>query len=366
VKACLVVVVMAGLLPALVLAQSGMDVPDAIPIHPDVPTILVLPEAVEGVWVIGHGALMVQGVGKEVYVRPRPGTPADVEALVEVKTRTLHRFFLVRVVARAGDATREVVVSAAPAAVCVDQPGRDAAPAPPAAAGPAASAPASPPVPAPAEPAASPPAGAPVPAPAGPAPSQPAPTTVPEDEHAAAAASRFEFSAHALVGMGFTGLDIAGYRPATALQHHYALGLRLEGALREHWLSLEADISGESPAGPMVFKRSPESEREVTGARLRGELGLRASAGTTWIPSAYAGIGLQVHLRRLMETSPSQGPGAITAMARGAVLALGLGLQYRARSTLLGLEFQVRQGGPDDYFSVVAFLTLGRLLEQGE
>lgn len=67
-----------------------------------------------------------------------------------------------------------------------------------------------------------------------------------------------------------------------------------------------------------------------------------------------------------METSSSEGPETVTTLARGAVLVLGLGLQRRVRSTLLGLDFQVRQGGPDDYFSVTAFLTLGRLLDQGE
>lgn len=357
-RACIAAIIIVACSPwGLAHAQSGTDVSPAIPVHPDVPTILQLPEKVERSWIHYGDDFRVKGVGREVYLRPRPGTPAGTEALLEVKTGTLHRIFLLRVVARAGDARREVVVPAAPDVACVEQAGREAPAVAPTPAEPAACAPSPAPVP-----------DEPAPAPAAPEPIHPAPTDAPDNERAAAATvpPRYDLSAHAVAGLGFTGLEIAGYRPHTSLQGHHTLGLRLVGAPRGHWLSLEAGVSAEWPAGSMTFKQPPAFDLEVTGARFRGEVGLRASAGTKWLPSVYAGIGLQAHLRRIVETSSSRGPETVTTLARGAVLVLGLGLQHRAGSTLLGLDFQVRQGGPDDYFSVAAFLTLGRILDQGE
>src|SRR5690606_2560674 len=109
-------VVCAVWLPTLARAQTGTDVSPAIPVHPDVPTILALPDEITGVWPIGGDELMVHGVRSELYLRPRPGTPAGVEALIEVETRTLHRIFLLRVAERAEDATLRLVVPAPAAA----------------------------------------------------------------------------------------------------------------------------------------------------------------------------------------------------------------------------------------------------------
>lgn len=341
---------MIGLLPALARAQSGTDVSAAIPVHPDVPTILELPDAITRVWSIDRGELMVQGVGNQVYVRPRPDTPAGVEALVEVETATMHRIFLVRVVARAADAKREVVVPAA-AAVCEPDTSRARVSI----------------APAPAEPTAN-SLPSPVLERAETEPTESEPPSAPGDERATPAAvpPRFDLSAHAVAGLGFTALNIAGYVPETALQLQNTFGLRLEGAPGGHWLSLEAGVSGELPAGPMRFERGRTSQLEVSGARLRAEVGVRAGRGRKWHPSVRAAIGLQAHLRRTVETFTSGDPETVSTMPRGAVLAVGLGLQYRARLISMGLDFEVRQGGPDDYFSVTAFLTLGRLLDQGE
>lgn len=337
-------------LPRLVRAQPGAGDAPVILLHPGVATVFQLPAAIAHARILDRDEIRFAAVGNELFVRPRPGTPAGMAALLEVETRTARWTFQLVVVARARDARREVRVSPA-RAPAPDEPAPEAPPAVPADAVTRATE----------EPTTT--ASSPVPAPA-----VPEPPSAADDERPAETAMlpRFVLSAHAVAGLGFTGVEIAGYRPYTALQGHHTLGLRLVGASRGHWLSLAADVSAEWPTGPMAFRQSQALDLKVTGTRLRGELGLRASAGTRWIPWVHAGIGLQVHLRRAVETSFSEGPETVTTLARGAVLVLGLGLQHRVRSTLLGLDFQVRQGGPDDYFSVTAFLTLGRLLDQGE
>ena len=355
-RACIAAIIIVVCSPGrLARAQSGTEVSPAIPVHPDVSTILQLPERIERSWTHYGDDFRVKGVGSKVYVRPHPGTPAGTEALLEVKTTTLHRIFLLRVVARAGDARREVVVSAAPGAAC-EQTCPDAQAAAPTPAEPATSAPG--PAPAPAEPA---------PAPGAPEPTAPAPPDAPGARTIATAMSpRYDLSAHAVLGLGFIGLDIAGYRPTTALQPHHTLGLRLAGARRDTGWSLQADFSGEWPHGSMVYiQRGPASKIEVSGPRLRLELGMRLSLGARWSPSAYAGVGVQMHLRRLQETDGELE--SVETLAQGAVLTLGIGLQYRARRrSLLGFDLQIRQGGPDEYHSVVALLTMGRFLEQGD
>jgi hypothetical protein len=194
------------------------------------------------------------------------------------------------------------------------------------------------------------------------------PVTVADMKRATTAkrASRFDLTAHAVMGTGLTGLEIAGYRQHIAVQPHHLLGLRLTGEPRDSCWSLEANVSGERPAGPMRYNQgTQESEIEVSGPRLRLEVGIRASHGTKWRASASAGLGMQVHLRRIQasidETQSSE------TLERGAVLTLGMGLRYRARrGILLGLDFQVRQGWPDDDYSVSAVLTVGSFLDQGD
>lgn len=86
--------------------------------------------------------------------------------------------------------------------------------------------------------------------------------------------------------------------------------------------------------------------------------------GTKWRASAYAGGGIQVHLRRIQAIVDTQ---SSETLDRGAVLTLGMGVRYRARrKILLGLDFQVRQGWPDDDYSVTAVLSVGRFLDQGD
>jgi hypothetical protein len=278
---------------------------------------------------------MIAGAGTQLAVRPLPGTPAGVERLLEVKTRTLHRMFRLRVVARAEDAMREVVVSAAP------------------------------------EPAASAPLGL---------PEAPEPPRSPDVAHAsaperaepaakspvAASPRRLDLAVHAVVSLGFAALDLAGYESTRGRQFQHALGLRLTGAPRDTWWAVEADVSAAWATGSMEYRAMPDMETlEVTGPWLRAEIGMRARMGVTWMPTAYVGLGFQTHLRR-SEKVGQFGLQAADTMKDGAVLVLGMGLQRRARDFLLGLDFQMRQGGPDDYRSVAALWTVGYFLDRGE
>lgn len=357
-RVALVVMLGAIFLQGLARAQSDTDTALVISLHPRVPTMLQLPETIERAWVTDRDDFMVAVVGSRVYVRPGPGIPAGTEALLEVETRTIRRAFQLRVVARAGDAMREVEIRAVAA---VDGAGAGVAreaPAPadePKTAEPSAPAPASAPATA-AEPSASAPASAP-----GTATLQP-----PAGHSTAAGSPRFDLSVHAVVALGTTSLALAGHGPLTGLQSHYALGVRLAGAPRGAWWALELEISSESLAGPLTFSvpGSP-SGLEVRGPWRRAILGMRAQFGTRWLPSAYAGAGAHAHLRE------SKGSDGIIAkqsstMSFGGVLALGAGLQHRTRDVLLGLDVQVRLGEPDGYRAIMILVSVGRVLDQGE
>lgn len=360
----IVMVVQFVQLPAPARAQSGTEVSPAIQVHPGVATILQLPDEIEAVWSIGGGEVMVKGVGSKVYLRPRPDTPAGVEVFIEVKTRTLHRIFLLRVVDRAEDAAREVTVPAAAATPGGGATAPEAPRDPPALPEPAASAPASPP-------------GAPD-ADHASAPERAEPAT--ERAALASGSPPFDLSVHAVVALaGATAVEIAGYEPDDARQSHRALGVRLAGMPRGAWWSLEANISGEWLAAPTVHGRNNRElmRREVlvvSGPWLRADVGMRVRFGTRWMPTAYAGLGVQAHFRvkeksirdpmRPEDDEISEPP--VQDMPFGGALALGLGLQFRAGDVLLGVELHMREGGPGDYRSVAALWSVGCFLNQGD
>lgn len=354
VRICVVAIIIVTCLPGgPAHAQSGTDVSPAIPVHPDVPTILRLPDAIERAWIHYGDDFRVKGVGSEVYVRPRPGTPAGAEALLEVKTATMHRIFLLRVVARPEDARRELTVPAAPAAAHVDHAARTAVEPTPAATTPA-------------PPAASASNPAPGPAAADPQAMQPASTAGDARTPMTDLPPGFDLSLHAFVGIGFAGLDLAGYEPQAGFQSLQALGVRLAGARPGARWALEASVSGERPAGSMKFRTGDGSQLEVSGSWLRAEVGMRAQlARGGWTPSVILGVGAQTHLRQTEQRNPSgRLVSSVSAMEHGAVAALGLRLQYRASKVLLGLEFQVRRGVPDDYHAEVALGTIGFFPDQ--
>lgn len=337
------------------LARAQSDPADSeealvIPVHPSTPTTVQLRDAIVDAWIQHRGEFLMEVVGRDLNVRPRPDTPVGTEAVIVVETSAARRRFRLRVVARPEDA---VLKLALPAVTTVGRTGEawpEIAPAVPAK--PAASTPESAPAPqtrATLQPQAS---------------NQPAPE--PAERAAMASAARaFDLSVHAVAALGITALDIPGYEPRTARQPHGALGLRLAVAPPDTWWALEAGVSRERLAGAMAFATGNTPDFKVRGPWLRAEVGVRARLGRRWMPSAYAGLGMHAHIRTT-EKKFDERPGSVESLVPGAVLALGMGLQYRTRDVLLGLEFQARYGGPDDYLSIGALWTVGCFLDQGD
>jgi hypothetical protein len=340
-------------------ARADRDSALTISIHPDVATILQLPDEIVHTWIEHHGEIMIAPVGDKLYVRPRAGTPAGVEASLEVETRTMHQTFRLLVVASAREARKDVLVLPVEA----QHPGESTPEAPP-------GVPADPVVPPlvvaheAAEPAASAPTSAASPAPTvGPAPAgEPAePITAPVLVEIRS--PRPEISVHAIGSLGFTSLNVSGYAPFVARQPSLAFGVRLRVARPDAWWSVEANVSGERFGGPVTFaeRNQPLPQLKLKGTWLRADVSMRAQFGTKWSPSVVVGFGMQAHLRRT-EGSFDE-PVFSETMPRGAVLVLGIGLQRRAGNLLLGLDFQVREGGPDGYHSVGMLWTVGCLLD---
>lgn len=345
--------------PARARAQPGAEAAPIVSVHPDVSTSLQLPDEIEDVRSADNHDIMVGGVGSVLYLRPRPNTPAGVEVFMEVKTRTLHRFFLVRVVEHAGEATERLVVPApasGPARAALDAPPMMLTPPEP---------PESPAMPEP----------APVPAPAQPAPDTPEPTTaLAEPEPATAAtterpsgadSARFAILVQAVALAGTTEFTVPGYAPTNARQSHRAFGGRIAVGPRDARWAVEANISGEWPAASTTHD-SGEVELSLRGPLLRADAGLRAGIGTRWMPTLYLGGGLQAHHRDTV-IGPTVEPNEETRrMPFAGVLVMGVGLAYRSGDMLLGLELHVRQGVPAEYRSVSVSLSAGFFLDPGE
>ena len=345
-------------------AQPVVDDILEIPVHPNVATMVRLPEPLTRSRV-NRGAMRVTLIGRTVHVRPDEGVPLGLEALLEVETTTMTVTFRLRVVKHRDDARRELVVVAlkpeqraeqGPLGIEDTTAGRLASGLMTpltavrfAAAMPAPRAPAPPPAP-----------PAPGPAPA-PPPAESIPAAIP-----IAPRAPLELSVHAVGGLGFTGLEIGGYESGIARQSSGSLGIRLRGARPGALWSVEANVSGERMSGPMTYRANRDRglQLELTGPWLRADVGMRLEFGTKWSPSVYAGPGVQAHLRRV--ELKAEHPQVNELMKHGAVLVLGMGLQYRVRDLLLGLDFQFRQGWPDDYRSMGVFWTVGRFLDQGE
>jgi hypothetical protein len=173
---------------------------------------------------------------------------------------------------------------------------------------------------------------------------------------------------HAVAALGTTEVTVAGYEPKDVRQPHHAFGVLVAGHPRDTWWSVEASVSGEWPVAPVTYIQADGDERhevEVDGPRLRADVGLKARFGSSLIPTAYAGIELQAHLRDI-ESARAGDDEPTGDMPFASVLALGMGLEYRAGDLLLGLDLHIRQGLPADYRSVAALLSVGCFLDQGE
>jgi hypothetical protein len=384
--------------PGPALAQPDEDLWDTIPVHPGVTTVVRLPDQIERVRFSGQvaGLIRATALGDKLLIRPQRGAPPWDEVSLQVKTATVRVRFRLRLAGRARDAWRHVVV--APAVECAGP----AAPAVPATATPTASASASAPGPAepepsapapgpgeslasvPSEPSASAPGSAEPSAPEG---AEPAGAVTAEPGGTATAARdrddaakrerdadatgspRFEVSVHAVAALvGTTELAVAGYEAIDARQPHRAFGMRVAVAPHGAWWAVETSVSGEWLAAPTVHDRGDADgpyELEVNGPWLRADVGIRARFGPPLRPTAYAGLGLQAH-HRDVEKPVGEDDRLSGDMPFGGVLALGTGLEYRARDLVLGLELHIRQGVPAGYHSVAALLSVGCFLDQGE
>jgi hypothetical protein len=358
-----VLIVIVIWLPEMARSQTHTDTDAAltIAIHPEVSTILQLPDEIVHTWIEHHGEIMVARVGRELAIRPRDGTPAGVEASLEVQTMSLRRTVRLLVVERAGDANTEILVLP----VEREQDVEPLTPAVP---------PVTPMEKAPEEPAASASANGPMPAvPAAEAKPAPAPTEQVTERHieptagraaATASAPRFELSVHGVVALGTTALDVAGYEAKNARQPHRAVSARVAVRPRDACWAVEANVGGEWPVAPTLHARGTDDKIETSGPWLRVDGGLRMRCGARVIPTAYGGIGLQAHHRDIDLSKPSnRNDGRQGDMPFLGVLALGLGLEYRSRDVSLGLELHIRQGVPDGYRSTSAVLSAGFFLD---
>jgi hypothetical protein len=375
-------------------AQSSADEPLEVPVHPAVTTVIHLPDEIEHARFTARvaGTMQATHSGHLLTVRPQRRVRAGMVVSLEVKTATVRARFRLRVVRRARDARKIIVVPAAEPVPSAGAPAPDddaldrSAAAPdhePAAPGdqvvpsartpepaartpePAATAPRA--VRAP-EPAATAPHAVRVPAQAGPiiarvADKQRRPVTA----TVTASAPRFELTVHALVALpGFTSLELAGTRPSVSWRPHLGLGVRLAAGPTNSWWDVEADVSGTWLTGALTYdEQRPPNRIDVSGPWLRAEVGARARVGARWRPSVYAGLGTQAHLRWTKGANGLDRLQTAATMEDGVVLALGIGLHRRIGDVLLGLDVQVRRGGPDDYHSMTALWTVGYFLDPG-
>jgi hypothetical protein len=359
-----VLIVIVIWLPALARSQTNADTDTAltVAIHPEVSTILQLPDEIVHTWIDHHGEIRVARMGSQLAIRPRGGTRAGVEAALEVETRTLRRTFRLLVVERARDANADVLVLPVESEQDVEE-----------------STPVVPPVVVMKEESTartSANATSPVAPPAELEPASAGPVIgrdiEPTAERAAtmAVAPRFDLSVHAVVALaGTTALDVSGYEATAARRSHRAFGVRVAGSPRGAWWAVEANISGEWPVAPTVHTAvmGGDYKLELSGPWLRADMGMRARFGMRLAPTAYVGIGLQAHHRDIDVEGPTgSGKERRGDMPLGGVLALGLGLEYRVGNVSMGLELHVRQGVPADYRSVAGLLSVGCFLDRGE
>lgn len=341
----------------------GADVVLDVSVHPDIMTVLQLPDTVVRARTLHRKEFQVGYFASRIYVQPQPDTPAGTEALLEVETTTQQRRFRLRVVARAADAAQIFPVLAPEA----EQGAPDTQPGVSPEATPAPSEPPSVPD-TPEQPRLTDPGHASTPKPTAPAD----PRTTP-----AAHGWPLVLSVHAVVTLaGATAVEIDGYEPEDARQPHHTLGIRLAATPRHARWSLEANISGEWLAASTRHSKSvPRLDEALTvrGPWLRADVGIRARFGTTLMPTAHAGFGLQARFLEIEKTIEDRTlpdeplkTERLEDMPLGGVLTLGLGLEYRTGDVLLGLELHMRQGVPADYRSVEAVLSVGVCLDQGE
>jgi hypothetical protein len=299
---CLVIIVSMAMTsrPGMARAQPGTDDILEIPVHPKVATIMYLPDAITRARVNPGSSMEVTIVGRTLQVRPDPGVPAGLEALLAVETPTMLLTFRLCVVEHPEDAREELVV----VAMQSEQRAEEGAI-----------------------------AGATEPL----------------------GSSRLAFSIHVTTALaGVTEVNVPGYTSRKGLRSHRTIGLRVAISPHDAWWAVEGNIGGEWLDAPTVHVKDVENmqqeEWRVSRPWLEAAVGLRAGTGTKWRATAQAGFGLQAHLRQIERTSIAAGVRqplpSTEGMSYGAVLTLGMGLQRQIGDVSLGLDFQMQQGVP--------------------
>ncbi len=349
----------------LAAGEPVVDTSPEIPVHARVTTYLVFPDEIVRARFSGlvTGMMRATSIDNRLLIRPSAGLAVGDEVPVRVQTATVRQRFRLRVVPRAADAWRHVVVLPPAAAVSSTPP----------------------------EPSATPitlaravrmmlgrfmARDADAWAPMSIASTTGASTTghgaAPATERAGAAARppRVAISIHAIAALaGTTEFTVPGYQGRQARRSHRAGGVRVTGRRPGASWGVEASVSGEWPVAPTVHIMESGTELAMRGPWLRADVGLKAWFGGTWlVPTASVGLGLQAHYRDvdINESDESEEIDSSQGMPFVGVLAASMGLEYRVTNLSLGLELHVRQGVPAEYRSVSALLSAGWSLDQGE
>lgn len=362
-------------------AGDGEPVADAspeIPVHERVTTYLIFPDEIVRARFTGlvTGMMRATNIDNRLLIRPSASLSEGDEVPLRVQTATIRQRFRLRVVRRAADAWRHVVILAPAAAASPEQPEQ---PEPPVTTARAALARAvrmmldgllaSRNAEAPGRTKSAPTRAADSAAAPTPVESVTGPGTAPATERAGAAARpHIAISIHAVAALaGTIELTVPGYTSTNARKPHRTLGMRVTGRRPGSSWGWEANVSGEWPAAPTLHTNKRGTELEMRGPWLRADVGLKAWFGTGLVPTASVGLGLQAHHRDVDIEQPNAAESERQrVMPFGGVLAASMGLEYRMANLAVGLELHVRQGLPAEYRSVSALLSVGWSLDQGQ
>jgi hypothetical protein len=140
------------------------------------------------------------------------------------------------------------------------------------------------------------------------------------------------------------------------------------------WYAFEAALELEHSTGLASFTESGVGQAEdVPGETfvrrmgwLRGEAGISARLGVRWIPTFYAGLGVQAQLAGVA-SDVRQGlalPGPDNELTLGMIGAVGAGLDYRVdEHWIMGVSLRARRsapwGGGESYSSIGFTLHVG-------
>lgn len=172
----------------------------------------------------------------------------------------------------------------------------------------------------------------------------------------------FTLSLRALSGRGMTWLRTSEDR-AYARASHTVLGLRLAGAHRHAWWAAALDLSIAWADEPFDFSRDGE-RREVRPFWAQSVLQMRARSAGHISSAVFFGVGAR--LRMAGEIIMVRKKYTLDPMAIGALALVGLGVERRLGSGILGIDLIGEVGGPNKHWSLVILFHIGCLPRCGE